>query len=104
MTISGSVQSSSNFCFPSDSEIRQIISERIEHHKQGVGIVIGIIRPEGRRIVAHGRFGKDDSRSVDADTIFEIGSVTKVFTALLLADMVQRAELALTDPIAKIPS
>ena len=33
--------------------------------------------------------------------MFEIGSVTKVFTSLLLADMVQRGEVALTDPIGK---
>lgn len=90
MTAIDSVQSSSNFRFPADSEIRQIISARIEHHKQGVGIVIGIVGPEGRRIVAHGRFGTNDPRSVDADTIFEIGSVTKVFTALLLANVYAR--------------
>ncbi|AKH38397.1 MULTISPECIES: serine hydrolase domain-containing protein [Nitrosomonas] len=101
MTVNNSVQSSSSFCFPSDSKIRQIISERIEHHKQGVGIVIGIVGQEGRHIIAHGHFGINDSRSVDANTIFEIGSVTKIFTALLLADMVQHAELVLTDPIAK---
>ncbi|CAE6503453.1 conserved hypothetical protein [Nitrosomonas nitrosa] len=101
MAVTNSVQSSSSFRFPSDSEICQIISERIEHHKQGVGIVVGIIGQEGRRVIAHGHFGTNDPRSVDANTIFEIGSVTKVFTALLLADMVQRAELALTDPIAK---
>ncbi|UJP05358.1 MAG: beta-lactamase family protein [Nitrosomonas sp.] len=95
------MQSSSNFHFPSDPEIRRILSERIEYHKQGTGIVIGIVEPAGRRIVAHGRFGIDDPRFVDGNTIFEIGSVTKVFTALLLADMVQHAEVALTDPIAK---
>ena len=33
--------------------------------------------------------------------MFEIGSMTKVFTALMLADMVQRREVALEDPIAK---
>ena len=33
--------------------------------------------------------------------MFEIGSVTKVFTALLLADMVRRGEVALDDPVAK---
>ena len=33
--------------------------------------------------------------------IFEIGSITKVFTALLLADMLQRAEVKLYDPVAK---
>jgi CubicO group peptidase (beta-lactamase class C family) len=40
-------------------------------------------------------------RPLDIDTIFEIGSITKVFTALLVADMVQRNELTLHDPISK---
>ena len=38
---------------------------------------------------------------VTGDTVFEIGSVTKVFTALLLADMARRGEVKLTDPVAK---
>ena len=33
-------------------------------------------------------------------TIFEIGSVTKVFTALLLADMAERGQVRLADPAA----
>ena len=33
-------------------------------------------------------------------TIFQIGSVTKVFTALLLADMAERGEVRLSDPAA----
>jgi serine-type D-Ala-D-Ala carboxypeptidase/endopeptidase len=38
---------------------------------------------------------------VDGDTIFEIGSISKVFTSLLLADMVNRKEVTLDDPAAK---
>ena len=101
VSVAASAQSSSNFRFPADSEIRRIISERIEVRKQGVGIVVGIVGPEGRRILAHGHFGTDGFRPVDGNTIFEIGSITKVFTALLLADMLQRAEVKLYDPVAK---
>jgi D-alanyl-D-alanine-carboxypeptidase/D-alanyl-D-alanine-endopeptidase len=36
-----------------------------------------------------------------ADTLFEIGSITKVFTALLLADASLRGELALSDPVSR---
>jgi len=36
-----------------------------------------------------------------AEAIYEIGSITKVFTAVLLADMVERGEVALEDPVAK---
>ncbi|WP_343348061.1 serine hydrolase domain-containing protein [Sphingomicrobium sp. XHP0239] len=35
----------------------------------------------------------------DAETRFEIGSITKLFTSLLLADMVLAGEVALDDPV-----
>ncbi len=86
---------------PPDSEIRSILAERIDKQKQGVGVVVGVIEPTGRRIIAYGSLAVGDKRAPDSDTVFEIGSVTKVFTALLLADMVQRGEVALDDPISK---
>jgi serine-type D-Ala-D-Ala carboxypeptidase/endopeptidase len=86
---------------PSDSEIRQILVDRIDVQHQSVGIVVGVISPEGRRIIAQGHLDKGDARPLNGDTIFEIGSATKVFTSLLLADMVQRGEVALDDPVAK---
>src|SRR5213075_2305597 len=84
-----------------DAEIRGMLAERIDVQQQGVGIVVGVIEPSGRRVVSYGTFGRDDKRPVDGDTVFEIGSVTKVFTSLLLADAVQRGEVALTDPVSK---
>ena len=85
---------------PTDAEIRQILVERIEKYKQSVGIVVGLIGPEGRKVVAHGKLAADDPRVLDGDTVFEIGSITKVFTSLVLADMVERDEVELTDPAA----
>jgi D-alanyl-D-alanine-carboxypeptidase/D-alanyl-D-alanine-endopeptidase len=86
---------------PSDQYIRDILIKRIDTDKQGVGIVVGVIEPKGRRIVSYGHLAAGDARPLNADTVFEIGSITKVFTALLLADMVRRNEVALTDPITK---
>jgi len=86
---------------PSDSEIRGILADRIVRARQGVGMVVGVVEPKGRRVVAYGSLDLGDNRPLDGDTIFEIGSVTKVFTSLLLADMVQRGEVALDDPVAK---
>jgi serine-type D-Ala-D-Ala carboxypeptidase/endopeptidase len=84
----------------SDNDIRALLADRIDAQHQGIGIVVGVIDPTGRRVVAYGNTAKG-GKPVDADTVFEIGSVTKVFTSLLLADMVQRGEVALTDPVSK---
>jgi len=94
-------QSLPNSPVPPDTEIRKVLAERIDTFHQGVGIVVGVIEPQGRRIVAYGALNQGDARPLNGDTIFEIGSVTKVFTSLLLADMVQRGEVALSDPVAK---
>ncbi len=86
---------------PTDDEIRSILVKRIDVEKQSVGIVAGVIDAKRRRIVSHGRLAQDEVRPLGGDTVFEIGSVTKVFSALLLTDMAQKGELALTDPISK---
>jgi CubicO group peptidase (beta-lactamase class C family) len=100
LAASASAQSLPESSVPSDSEIREILIERIDTARQSVGIVVGIIESKGRRVVAYGALDKDDKRPLNGDTIFEIGSATKVFTSLLLADMVQRGEVALADPLA----
>ncbi|MBZ5695234.1 MAG: serine hydrolase [Acidobacteriia bacterium] len=99
--IAAAAQPAPQSAVPSDSEIRQILIDRIDAQHQSVGIVVGVIGPEGRRIVAYGHLEKGDPRPLNGDTVFEIGSATKVFTSLLLADMVQRGEAALDDPVAK---
>ncbi len=96
-----SAQSPSTQAFPSDSEIRNILVDRIDKDHQSVGMVVGVIDSSGRRVISYGKLETGDSRAVDGDTIFEIGSVSKVFTSLLLADMAQKGEVALTDPVAK---
>jgi CubicO group peptidase (beta-lactamase class C family) len=90
---------------PSNDEIRKILVERIDTHHQAVGIVVGVVEPTGRRIVSYGAAAKTGGPTLDGDTVFEIGSITKVFTSLLLVDAVKRGEVALNDPIAKhLPS
>jgi serine-type D-Ala-D-Ala carboxypeptidase/endopeptidase len=84
-----------------NADVRAILADRIDRQRQGVGMVVGIVGPSGHRIISYGRADTKSAQSPNGDTIFEIGSVTKVFTALLLADMVQRGEVALTDPVAK---
>jgi D-alanyl-D-alanine-carboxypeptidase/D-alanyl-D-alanine-endopeptidase len=83
------------------AEIREILVRRIDQQKQAVGIVVGVVDTNGRRVVGYGKLANNDARTLDGDTIFEIGSITKVFTSLVLADMVNREEVALDDPAGK---
>lgn len=86
---------------PSDATVRATLTERIETRREGVGIVVGLGEAAGDRIVAAGQFGAEDDRQVDGTTVFEIGSITKVMTALLLADMALKGEVRLDDPVVK---
>jgi CubicO group peptidase (beta-lactamase class C family) len=86
---------------PADAEIRKILADRVGSENLGIGIVVGVIDANGRRVVAYGSLAKGDNRRLGGDTVFEIGSMTKVFTSLLLMDMTRRGEVALTDPVAK---
>jgi len=86
--------------FASDDEVRDILRERIDRAHQSVGIVAISFDSAREKIVTYGQSGSAVDQ-LDRDTVFEIGSITKVFTALLLTEMVTRGEVALDDPVSK---
>src|SRR5450755_4071616 len=83
------------------AEIRSILENRIDLGKKAAGMVAGTIDEKGRVVTGYGKVALDSDRKPDGDTVFEIGSITKVFTSLLLADMVERGEVKLDDPVSK---
>lgn len=71
--------------------------------KAAPAIVAGVLDTSQRRIVAAGKVG--GSVALNGDTVFAIASLTKLFTALLLAEMAVRGEVALEDPVNRyLPS
>jgi len=83
----------------SADSIRGILQQRIERGG-AVGIVAGRITDGRTEVVAAGTSAAG-AQPVDASTVFEIGSISKVFTTMLLADMVVRGEVSLEDPVSK---
>ena len=84
-----------------DDAIRDILRRRVEVEKRSVGMAVCVVTPGRKRLVTWGRERLSDNRPVTSETVFEIGSVTKVFTALLLADMARRGEVGLDDPVSR---
>lgn len=57
---------------------------RVDVQRQATGVVLAIVGPTGRRLITYGTMALGDKRSVGGDTVFEVGSITKVFTACSL--------------------
>jgi CubicO group peptidase (beta-lactamase class C family) len=66
-----------------------------------VGVIIGVIDSGKTYTYSYGETIKHNSKLPNADNFFEIGSITKTFTATLLAYYVNEGKVKLTDPIIK---
>jgi len=84
---------------PSDSDVRAIIKPRVDTGRYA-GIAVGLVSRDGKQqVTAYGP--RAGVTPFDGNTVFEIGSITKTFTAAILADMVAKREVALDDPVVK---
>lgn len=86
---------------PSTDAINAALARRVDACALSPGMVLGLVDGGERRFFSRGRESQS-GKPVTERTVFEIGSVTKLFTALLLADMAQRGEVALDAPVAEL--
>lgn len=90
--------------FSSDEDLTALIRSRVEEDR-AVGIVVGVMEADGTTRVAWYGDAGPNARPLGPMSVFEIGSITKVFTGILLADMVARGEVSLADPVSShLPS
>jgi len=66
-----------------------------------VGLVVGLVGPMSREIYAYGAT-KAGGPAPDEHTLFEIGSITKTFTSLVLAQMVKDGKVTLDQPVQEL--
>jgi D-alanyl-D-alanine-carboxypeptidase/D-alanyl-D-alanine-endopeptidase len=67
----------------------------------GVGLIIGVIDGDKRLIFSFGETTKGNGQKPTENNIFQIGSVSKTFTATVLAALVKRNLVAYSDPLQK---
>lgn len=82
------------------SQIEQILRDRVERDGQGVGLAAAVIENDQPVFANAGMQDVDGETPIDQHTIFEIGSVTKIFTNLLLAQLVAENKIDLDKPVA----
>jgi len=82
------------------AQVKNFIFDQIVN-KSKAAIVIGFVDPNGTKIFSFGNMSTAHNIPVNQNTFFNIGSITKTFTTLLLADMVTQGIVNLNDPIEK---
>jgi CubicO group peptidase (beta-lactamase class C family) len=65
------------------------------------GLAIGVVHCGRESFILRGVGNREDGRQVAADTVFEIGSVSKTLTSLLLAQAVTEGRLRLEDDVRR---
>ena len=91
--------SSAAAALPDDAAVRALLVDRLAQNR-GVGFAVVLIDANGSRIITAGVM-REGGPAVAANTVFEIGSVTKTFTGLLLADAIVRGDVKADDPVEK---
>jgi serine-type D-Ala-D-Ala carboxypeptidase/endopeptidase len=85
---------------PTRVELEPLVTELlVRHARRSVGVAVGILRDGQTWTIGTGTAGSGRPTPPAADTIFEIGPLTKVFTATLLAGMVDDGVVALDEPV-----
>ena len=88
----------------SDAALGEILERelaRFVKRKKPIGVAIGVVRGKASATRFAGVTDKKAKRAVDIDTLFEIGSITKVFNGILLADMERRGKLRSSAALAE---
>ncbi len=97
---------SSSTTFEITAKLKALIKDKIDSNKSNAAMAIGFIDPNGTQFYGYGKLSNESNNTtIDENTVFAIGSNTKVFTTILLADMVNKGLINLDDPIEKyLPS
>lgn len=89
-----------SFVFTQD--INKTLEDRLKAEPIGSAISVVVVNKNGAKFYNIGTVSKEaNAKAVDKDTVYEIGSITKVFTGILLAEAIKRGEVKLNDPISK---
>ncbi len=79
--------------------VKEMVRARVDGGKT-MGMVIAVVDEHGAEYFSYGKMASSGNETPGKDSVFEIGSISKVFTATLLADAVRRGEVQYSDTIS----
>lgn len=82
-----------------DAELRAIVAKRLDGDRTGACFAVARIEATVSRTYVCAD-GKDPTARIDANTAFEIGSVSKPMMAALLAGLIREGKASLDDPLS----
>jgi CubicO group peptidase (beta-lactamase class C family) len=99
----GACSISNNFKAQDDAAIIHVQDyiKRLVDNGKSTSIIIGIINERGQQIFSYGELEKGSGKKPNENTVYGIGSITKLFTCFLLADMANHGEVNLNEPISR---
>ena len=77
-----------------DTELSPMLENPALAGDEGIGVSIGLFADGQQRILTYG--------AAKPESLFEIGSITKTFTGLILAEMVMEGKLTLQTPVREL--
>src|SRR5215475_7128326 len=90
---------------PAQVDLEQIVRQKVEpilpKNDEGGGVAVAVRMDGKTSFFNYGMADNAQKRPVTADSIFNLGSVGKVFATTLLAQAVKQGQLSLEDPVAK---
>jgi CubicO group peptidase (beta-lactamase class C family) len=86
--------------FPAERELTALLEARVRDGR-AVGIAVGVLEADGSTTLAFAGSAGEGARPLGGRSGFEIGSITKTFTGILLAEMVRSGEVRYGDPVSR---
>src|SRR5262245_6787705 len=83
-----------------DAEVAKLVGRAIEIETLG-GVAVALYVDRRTLFFNYGLADATRTQPVSTDSLFNLASVGKAFTATLLAQAVKRGEVALDDPVSK---
>jgi len=97
----GIISAANAFESKSINKVSEIIEHKLKVEKQGVGVAVVIVENNKVSYLNLGFANQDKKQLIDSKTLFQIGSISKTFTSLALASMVNEGKIKLTDSVQK---